>query len=363
MKQQWKIYFLMILVSLSLGCFEKASQSPSPSSLLREDQESPVISLIPAQPLTFIQSVADWEDSSSFLPSFEVRAEDSDTAAKYVRLFYYIYAEGQRLQDSSFEEVKLESYQGTIHVTKKNIAPASTAFVGTKNFILRLKATDGTNSPVLKEVPFSISNTQIAVAVEVDSSEIDLALLGSSDFEVALSEFPQRKPFPFVYSTLLLRPKSSVPIVIQVDFEGYLDNEVQRGQQQWQEDVLERTTVGDVERWSKAPVILEVKELKENGELIDAKIKKLPNEKVGYLLPNDKGGLVLVFKTEAMFREFPLDMRAVSSDLRVDQVKLQGKLKILSSPDNMGSLFYSDSQNWADITPADPFPLLKVVSK
>lgn len=204
-------------------------------------------------------------------------------------------------------------------------------------------------SPSQQNTPSSILRED----VEVDSSEIDLSSLETFDPEVVLSELPQRKPFPFIYSTILLRSKSSAPYLIQVDFEGYLENEIQRSEQQWQEDVLERTTVGDVERWSKAPVILEVKELKENGEWGLSETKKLSNGKTGYLLKKE---LVLLFKTEAVFREFPLLGRAVTSDLRVDHVKLQGSLKILSAPDD-------HFQNWADITPSDPFPLLKVVSK
>ena len=206
-----------------------------------------------------------------------------------------------------------------------------------------------------------ICPNQTAVTVEMDSSEIDVAGLGSSDSELLLSEFPQRKSFPFIYSTLLLRSKkSSVPLLIQVNFEGYLDAEVQRSQQYWQDDVLERTTVGDVERWSKAPVTLEVKELKEDGKLGDAEIQKISNEKSGILLKN---GLVFVFKTDVSFKEFPWTTRDIPSDMRVDHVKLQGRLKILSAPAHMEKSFYADSQNWTDITPQDPFPLLKIVSK
>lgn len=192
--------------------------------------------------------------------------------------------------------------------------------------------------------------------IEVDPSEVDLSSLGTFDSEGLLSQLPQRKPFPFIYSTILLRSKSSTPYLIQIDFEGYLENEIQHFEQQWQEDVLERTIVGDVERWSKAPVILEVKELKENGELGIPETKNFSNGangKIAYLLKKE---LVLIFKTEALFREFPWMSRAVNFDLRVDQVRLQGDLKILSAP-------YDNFQNWADITPKDPFPLLKIVSK
>lgn len=208
-------------------------------------------------------------------------------------------------------------------------------------------------SPNYTNAPSSLSSSILREEVEVDSSEVDLSSLETSDSEWVLSQLPQRKPFPFIYSTILLRSKSLTPYLIQIDFEGYLENEIQRSELQWQEDVLERTTVGDVERWSKAPVVLEVKEVKENGELGVAQTKGLSNGKIGYLLKKE---LVLVFKTETAFREFPWVTRAVNSDLRVDHIKLQGDLKILSAPED-------HLQNWADITPKDPFPLLKIVSK
>ncbi len=215
-------------------------------------------------------------------------------------------------------------------------------------------------SPVAIKIAL-LCPAQRAVQVETDSSEIDLASLGSSDSEQMLSDLPQRKSFPWVYSTLLLRPASSVPSVIQVEFDGYLENEVQNSQQHWQDEVLERTTVGDVERWSKAPVILEIKERKENGELVEAQTQHFPNGKVGYLL---KKGLVFLFKTEAAFREFPFSRKTDNSNLRVDHIHLQGTLKILSAPQAIKDpSFYLNAKNWMDITPSDPFPLVKIVSK
>ncbi len=377
MKKNWKYYFLMILpfgllfgLSFGLtGCFDKSTPTPGPSSELREDQESPSISVSTSSVSSggagvFTQSVADWEDStsSSSLPSFLITVKDQDTPVKNLHLSYYIYPEGQRLQDSYFQEFEpFEFNQWKVNVTKKNIAPASPSFVGTKKFILRLKATDGVNPASIKEVPFTLTNSYETVSIESDPSDIDLSLFMPSDPEVMLSEFPQRRPFPWVYATLFLRPKSSVPLRIQVDFEGYLENEIQMSQQQWQEDELQRSSVGDVERWSKAPVILEVKERKETGEWGEAETVNLPNKKTAYILNK---GLLFIFKTENIFREFPLTVRSVASDLRIDHVKLQGKLKILSAPQNIEDpSFYLDSQNWNDITPADPFPVLKVVSK
>ena len=82
MKQQLKIYVLIILMISFLGCFGKSSpqnsdtppsssqtSKSSPSLVLRgEDKASPTIVLNPARSLVFTQSAHDWKSDFSSLP-------------------------------------------------------------------------------------------------------------------------------------------------------------------------------------------------------------------------------------------------------------------------------------------------------
>src|SRR3989339_823193 len=103
MKQQLKIYVLIILMISFLGCFGKSSP------------------------------------------------QNSDTAPENLELEYYIYLEGNPLPDSYFKKtIKVTHDRWKIEVTEKNLPPDSIEFVGTRKFILRLKATDPVHPAVFK---------------------------------------------------------------------------------------------------------------------------------------------------------------------------------------------------------------------